>query len=119
MMERVLLGVNGYLLNNNTLLKYNGNGVTDKTFDSASEDWNLLGVEKTGTGYQGIWRSSLGSYSLWNTDNLGNYLSSTSGSLADMVAYETAFAQDFKCSKCSLQSKKQISKPKNRGAHGL
>jgi hypothetical protein len=89
------LGVNGYLLNNNILLKYNGNGVTDKTFDSASEDWNLLGAEKTGTGYQGMWRSSLGSYSLWNTDNLGNYLSSTSGLLAGIVAYETTFAQDF------------------------
>ena len=33
--------------------------------------------------------------------------------------YDQSRCSPIKCSKCSLQNKKQISKPKNRGAHGL
>ena len=61
--------------------------------------WVPIGVERTADGYQLAWRmTGTDTYTVWNTDSSGNYVSSSldpvSGSAA-LQPFETSFSQDF------------------------
>jgi hypothetical protein len=57
-----------------------------------------IGAESTGSGYEVAWKSG-NSYSIWNTDSNGNYLSSPlglmAGNSAALESAETSFHQDL------------------------
>ena len=62
--------------------------------------WVPIGAEKTSTGYQVVWKiSGADQYSVWNTDNNGNYIANAigvvSGASATLLQFETSFQQDF------------------------
>jgi 20S proteasome alpha/beta subunit len=59
-----------------------------------------IAVEKTATGYQVAWKlAGQDQYSVWNTDNSGNYVSNAIGLASaegsDLKALETSFHQDL------------------------
>ena len=62
--------------------------------------WLPIGVEKTASGYQVAWKNTAADqYSVWNTDNNGNYIDNAigvvSGASATMKSFESTFQQDF------------------------
>ena len=61
--------------------------------------WTPIGAEKTATGYEVAWKSgSADLYTVWTTDNNGNYISNivraVSGA-ATLESLETSFHQDL------------------------
>ena len=63
-------------------------------------DWAAIGAERTGSGYQVVWKvSGADQYTVWSTDSQGNYLANVigvvSGSNAFLQALESSFAQDL------------------------
>ena len=61
--------------------------------------WVPIGAEKTSSGYQVVWKISVDEYSVWNTDNNGNYIANAigvvSGASAALLQFETSFQQDL------------------------
>ena len=63
-------------------------------------DWEAIGAERTGTGYQVVWKvSGADQYTVWNTDSQGNYLANATGVVSGsdpvLQALESSFAQDL------------------------
>ncbi|PSO15064.1 hypothetical protein C7G42_29225 [Bradyrhizobium sp. MOS003] len=97
-----------YFLNDST-----GSGPTLKNkgadfVDGSDHTWAPIAAEKTGTGYQVVWKeASTGQYTAWNTDSNGNYVShvsslsgsssggSVSGTSSGLKSLETSFHQDL------------------------
>ena len=77
-------------------LKYTGADIVAGNFYG----WTPIGAEQTATGYEVAWKV-MGSdqYTIWNTDNNGNYVSSAigvvSGSSTALELLETSFHQDL------------------------
>ncbi|MGA7965854.1 MAG: hypothetical protein WCB49_08215, partial [Gammaproteobacteria bacterium] len=61
--------------------------------------WSPIGAEATASGYEVAWKSSSGSYTAWNTDSNGNFVSGTlgivSGTSLPLETIETSFQQDL------------------------
>ena len=60
--------------------------------------WSPISAEKTSTGYQVAWKQAgVDQYSIWTTDNTGNYVSSTTmtGSSSALKTAEPLFHQDL------------------------
>ena len=62
--------------------------------------WAPIGAEQTATGYEVAWKvTGADQYTVWNTDNSGNYVSSAfdvaSGTSAALQSFETSFHQDL------------------------
>jgi 20S proteasome alpha/beta subunit len=62
--------------------------------------WTPIGAEKTATGYEVAWKmAGADQYTVWNTDNNGNYVSSIVGVVPggnpSFEALETSFQQDL------------------------
>jgi tryptophan-rich protein len=75
-------------------LKYNGAAYAAGYFSG----WSPISAEKTSTGYLVAWKQAgADQYSIWTTDNTGNYISSTvkSGSSSAVISAETALHQDL------------------------
>ena len=77
-------------------LKYAGAAVVAGQFGT----WSPIGAEATSNGYDVAWKdSATGQYSVWSTDNNGNFTSkiigSVTGSDASLKAIETVFHQDL------------------------
>ena len=85
---------NHYYLNSLSL-KYQGADVTAGQFSG----WTPIAAEKTATGYEIAWKSGTGTYTVWTTDNNGNYISNAfgavSGSNSKLIALEPSFQQDL------------------------
>ena len=81
-------------------LSYAGAPVVDGQFDQFGGHWVPIGVEKTATGYEVAWKiTGADQYTVWFTDNSGNYISSAfdvaSGTSAALQSFETSFQQDL------------------------
>jgi hypothetical protein len=68
--------------------------------DQAGNAWAPIGAEQTASGYEVAWKASgADEYMVWNTDNNGNYqstsLSATSGTSAALQSFEFNFQQDL------------------------
>jgi hypothetical protein len=79
-----------------TELKYGGAAVVAGQFGGYAP----IGVEATATGYEVAWKvAGIDLYSVWATDNNGNYTSNLvmpgSGTGASLEAIETSFHQDL------------------------
>jgi S-formylglutathione hydrolase FrmB len=77
-------------------LKYQGADYVDGQFGSITP----IAAEQTANGYEVAWKlPGADQYSVWNTDNNGNYLSnsltSVSGTSAALQSIETSFHQDL------------------------
>ena len=77
-------------------LSYGGAPVVDGQFDP----WVPIGAEQTASGYEVAWKIvGADQYTVWSTDNSGNYLSSAfnsaSGSSTALQSFETSFQQDL------------------------
>src|SRR6266550_7836367 len=62
--------------------------------------WVPIGAEQTASGYEVAWKvAGADQYTVWTTDNSGNYLSSAfnvaSGTSAALESFETSFHQDL------------------------
>ena len=76
-------------------LSYTGSPVV-----AGASTWAPIGVEKTVTGYQVAWKdSSTGQFTVWNTDNSGNFasvaLGVVPGTNSALQLLETTFQQDL------------------------
>ena len=81
-------------------LSYAGAPVVDGQFDQFGGHWVPIGAEQTATGYEVAWKiTGADQYTVWTTDNSGNYLSSAfdvaSGTSAALQSFETSFQQDL------------------------
>jgi hypothetical protein len=77
-------------------LQYNGSAATSGEFGG----WSPIGAVKTASGYDVAWKwAGADAYSVWSTDNNGNYISnligSVSGTTAGLESFETIFNQDL------------------------
>src|SRR6267378_5183259 len=77
-------------------LKYQGADYVDGQFGQITP----IGAEQTANGYEVAWKlPGADQYSVWVTDNNGNYLSNTltsvSGASAALQSIETSFRQDL------------------------
>ena len=58
-------------------LSYQGAPVVDGQFDQFGGHWVPIGAEQTASGYEVAWKIvGADQYTVWSTDNSGNYLSS-------------------------------------------
>ena len=63
--------------------------------------WAPIGAEKTASGYEVAWKDASGHYTVWNTDNNGNYVSNignmgwVSGTSTALESLESSFHQDL------------------------
>src|SRR5262249_46889352 len=58
-------------------LSYGGAPVVAGQFDQFGGHWVPIGAEKTASGYEVAWKvTGADKYTVWNTDNNGNYVSS-------------------------------------------
>ena len=61
--------------------------------------WSPIGAEKTATGYEVAWKvAGADQYTVWTTDNSGNYISNigvVSGSSLALESLENSFHQDL------------------------
>jgi hypothetical protein len=78
-------------------LKYNGAPVVTGQYGAG---WAPIGAEATGSGYDVAWKDTVsGQYTVWSTDNNGNYIANIIGvvpaSNADLKSVETTFHQDL------------------------
>jgi 20S proteasome alpha/beta subunit len=81
-------------------LSYGGAPVVDGQFDQFGGHWVPIGAEQTATGFEVAWKiAGADQYTVWNTDNSGNYLSSAfdvaSGTSTPLQSFETIFHQDL------------------------
>ena len=81
-------------------LSYAGAPVVAGQFDQFGGHWAPIGAEQTATGYEVAWKiTGADQYTVWFTDNSGNYLSSVfdvaSGASAALQSFETSFQQDL------------------------
>ena len=81
-------------------LSYAGAPVVDGQFDQFGGHWVPIGAEQTASGYEVAWKiTGADQYTVWTTDNSGNYLSSAfdvaSGTSAALQSFETSFHQDL------------------------
>ena len=81
-------------------LSYAGAPVVAGQFDQFGGHWVPIGAEQTATGYEVAWKiTGADQYTVWFTDNSGNYLSSAfdvaSGTSAALQSFETSFQQDL------------------------
>ena len=81
-------------------LSYAGAPVVDGQFDQFGGPWAPIGAEQTANGFEVAWKiAGADRYTVWNTDNSGNYVSSVfdvaSGSSAAVESLETSFQQDL------------------------
>jgi len=81
-------------------LSYGGAPVVDGQFDGFGGHWVPIGAEQTASGYEVAWKiTGVDQYTVWYTDNSGNYLSSAfnsaSGTSAALVSFEPSFQQDL------------------------
>jgi 20S proteasome alpha/beta subunit len=81
-------------------LSYAGAPVVDGQFDQSGGHWVPIGAEQTASGYEVAWKvTGADKYTVWTTDNSGNYLSSVfdaaSGTSAALQSFETSFQQDL------------------------
>ena len=81
-------------------LSYAGAPVVAGQFDQFGGHWVPIGAEQTASGYEVAWKvTGADQYTVWNTDNSGNYLSSAfdvaSGTSAALQSFETSFQQDL------------------------
>ena len=77
-------------------LKYQGADYVAGQFGQVAP----IGAEQTASGYEVAWKATgADQFSVWNTDNNGNYLSNTltsvSGTSAALQSFETSFHQDL------------------------
>ena len=95
---------NNYFLETNggpsVELSYGGSPVVDGQFTQSGSPWEPIGAEQTATGYEVAWKvAGADQYTVWNTDNSGNYISSAfnfaSGTSAALESFETSFHQDL------------------------
>ena len=94
----VEIGSNFYLYSaaSGPSLKYSGVAVVAGQFGAMAP----IAVEQTATGYEVAWKvAGADQYTVWNTDSVGNYISSivslVSGSSPVLESLETAFQQDL------------------------
>ena len=69
-------------------------------FDQFGGHWVPIGAEQTASGYEVAWKvTGADQYTVWYTDNSGNYVSSAfdvaSGTSAALQSFETSFQQDL------------------------
>src|SRR6516165_5425950 len=81
-------------------LSYGGAPVVDGQFDQFGGHWVPIGAEQTASGYEVAWKiAGADQYTVWYTDNSGNYLSSAfnsaSGTSAALESFEPSFQQDL------------------------
>ena len=81
-------------------LSYGGTPVMAGQFDQFGGHWVPIGAEQTATGFEVAWKiAGADQYTIWFTDNSGNYLSSAfnvaPGSSAALQSFETSFHQDL------------------------
>ena len=81
-------------------LSYGGAPVVAGQFDQFGGPWAPIGAEQTASGYEVAWKvTGADQYTVWYTDNSGNYLSSAfdvaSGTSAVLESFETSFQQDL------------------------
>ena len=81
-------------------LSYAGAPVVAGQFDQFGGPWAPIGAEQTASGYEVAWKvTGADQYTVWNTDNSGNYISSAfdvaSGTSAALESFETSFQQDL------------------------
>ena len=81
-------------------LSYGGAPVVDGQFDQFGGHWVPIGAEQTASGYEVAWKiAGADQYTVWFTDNSGNYVSSAfdraSGSSTALQSFETSFQQDL------------------------
>ena len=81
-------------------LSYAGAPVVAGQFDQFGGHWVPIAAEQTATGYEVAWKiTGADQYTVWFTDNSGNYLSSAfdvaSGTSAALQSFETSFQQDL------------------------
>src|SRR5260370_296288 len=77
------------------ILKYNGAAIVD----GQSGGWSPIGAVQTASGYDVAWKlSGADQYTVWSTDNNGNYITNTSlvsGNSTTLESFETIFHQDL------------------------
>ena len=81
-------------------LSFAGAPVVDGQFGQFGGPWTPIGAEQTANGFEVAWKvDGADKYTVWSTDNSGNYLSSAfdvaSGSSAALQSFETSFHQDL------------------------
>ena len=81
-------------------LSYAGAPVVAGQFDQFGGPWAPIGAEQTASGYEVAWKvTGADQFTVWNTDNSGNYVSSAfdvvSGTSAALQSFETSFQQDL------------------------
>ncbi|QWG25109.1 M10 family metallopeptidase C-terminal domain-containing protein [Bradyrhizobium sediminis] len=92
------VGSNFYLNSSSgPTLKYGG---TPVVATSQAGNWSAIGAEQTATGYIVAWKvNGVDQYTVWNTDNSGNYVSNVigavSGTNSTLESLETSFHQDL------------------------
>ncbi|WP_246775236.1 M10 family metallopeptidase C-terminal domain-containing protein [Bradyrhizobium diazoefficiens] len=73
-------------------LKLSGAAVTQGQLGA----WTPIAVEATSTGYEVAWKyGSSGSYSVWQTDSNGNYISGSDMTSTSIATVESSFHQDL------------------------
>ena len=94
-------GSNYFLYPNGGLaveLSYAGAPVVAGQFDQYGA-WAPIGAEQTANGYEVAWKvTGADQFQVWNTDNSGNFVSTTgvvSGTSAALQTLETSFQQDL------------------------
>ena len=92
---RLLYNALGYQLQHQgegaQLIRFQNNPVQQNTFAG----WSAIAAEKTGNGFQILWKNASGSYGEWLTDLAGNFQSSTTPTPAELANRETSFQQDL------------------------
>jgi 20S proteasome alpha/beta subunit len=81
-------------------LSYGGAPVVAGQFDQSGGPWAPIGAEQTASGYEVAWKvTGADQYTVWSTDNNGNYVSSAfafaSGTSAALQSFEPSFQQDL------------------------
>ena len=81
-------------------LSFGGAPVVAGQFDQYGGNWVPIGAEQTANGYEVAWKvTGADKFTVWYTDNSGNYLSSAfdvaSGTSATLESFEPSFQQDL------------------------
>ena len=81
-------------------LSYGGAPVVAGQFDQFGGHWVPIAAEQTASGYEVAWKvAGADQYTVWYTDNSGNYISSAfnvaSGTSTALKSFETSFHQDL------------------------
>src|SRR6185437_735333 len=81
-------------------LSFGGAPVVAGQFDQNGGNWVPIGAEQTATGYEVAWKvTGADKFTVWYTDNSGNYLSSAfdvaSGTTSTLESFEPSFQQDL------------------------